>query len=457
MSDVEKFLGRYVSINTRFEDYRDGIPIKELLHTEGTLTGVRGMLLEAQDFKVPLGIRCLIASTTGQLFEAEVIGFDHQTTYLMPLGVIPAVVAGAKIISTGKMHEVSVDPDLVGRVMDASGHFLDNLGPIMYSSRVNMTPIKLNPLLRALVDSPVDMGIRVLNACLPVGRGQRIGLCGAPYSGKTTLLGMMAKFSEIKRVVIGLVGFGTREIQEFIVHHLGEECLRKAVVVVARQDDPPIARLHALMRATSIAEYFRDQGEDVLLLADSLTQFIQAQCEIALMLNEPATIQGYPASVLHKVVELIERAGRTHLSSGSITACYTVSTAADGMPPDPFAEVLHAVLDGRIVLSNELAAKGYYPAVDILQSKNSAMQHYVSADQLSHIQHIKELYARQQKSVHSIAELPDTAQKNMTIAQFNAAQKTFIDFLVQAQDVRISYLHSIAALKHLYTALCPEG
>ncbi len=346
---------------------------------EGSVTQMTGLTLEAQGCRAAIGSRCLIHSTDNRIIESEVVGFSEHKTYLMPTGETRGILPGARVIPTGKQLRIPVSDGLLGRVLDANGQPLDDLGPIRAKSWQNLNATPINPLQRAPIREPLDVGIRAINGLLTVGRGQRLGLFAGSGVGKSVLLGMMTRHTSADITVVGLVGERGREVNEFVTEILGAEGLARAVVVAVPADNPPLKRLHGAMVATSIAEYFRDQGKNVLLLVDSLTRFAQAQREIALAIGEPPATRGYPPSVFAKLPQLVERAGMTQAHSGSITAIYTVLAEGDNQN-DPIVDSARAVLDGHIVLSRRIAEKGQFPAIDIEASISRLMNTLASPE-----------------------------------------------------------------------------
>lgn len=339
---------------------------------EGSVTQMTGLTLKAQGCRAAIGSRCMIHTADNNTIESEVVGFSEDKTYLMPTGEIRGILPGARVIPTGSQLRIPVSDDLLGRVLDANGQPLDGLGPIRAKRWQPLNAAPINPLHRAPIREPLDVGIRAINGLLTIGRGQRLGLFAGSGVGKSVLLGMMTRHTSADITVVGLVGERGREVNEFVTEILGTEGLARAVVVAVPADNPPLKRLHGAMVATSIAEYFRDQGKNVLLLVDSLTRFAQAQREIALAIGEPPATRGYPPSVFAKLPQLVERAGTSQAHSGSITAIYTVLAEGDNQN-DPVVDSARAVLDGHIVLSRHIAEKGQFPAIDIEASISRLM------------------------------------------------------------------------------------
>lgn len=351
-----------------------------LLHC-GRVSRAIGLTLEAKGFNQAVGSRCFINVDESQAIEAEVVGFSQERVYLMSLGSIQGLAPGMIITPTGRVAQVETGWPLLGRIINGSGSPIDEGPPIELSETYPLERMAINPLKRAAIDTYLDVGIRAINGLLTVGRGQRIGLFAGSGVGKSVLLGMMTRFTKADVVVVGLIGERGREVKEFIECSLGEEGLKRAVVVAAPSDESPLRRLHGAKVATSIAEYFRDQGKHVLLLMDSLTRFAQAQREIALSIGEAPATKGYPPSVFAKLPKLVERAGNGEPGSGSITAFYTVLTEGDDLN-DPIADAARAILDGHIILNRSLAEEGLYPAIDVEASISRVMQTVVSEEQM---------------------------------------------------------------------------
>ncbi|MBE0440259.1 MAG: flagellar protein export ATPase FliI [Gammaproteobacteria bacterium] len=374
----------------------------ELLFVEGRLTRMVGLTLEAVGFQAAIGSRCEIQGANGKPIEAEVVGFSGDILYLMPTDDIRGLVPNARVRPIQSDSQVPVGEALLGRVVDGSGKPLDGKGPLRVKEKVPLHGEAVNPLARAPVRQHLDVGVRAINALLSVGRGQRMGLFAGSGVGKSVLLGMMTRFTEADVIVVGLIGERGREVKEFIEDILGEVGLARAVVVASPADHSPLMRLHGAMLATSIAEYFRDQGKQVLLLMDSLTRYAQAQREIALAIGEPPATKGYPPSVFSLLPKLVERAGNG-LNGGAITAIYTVLTEGDDQQ-DPIADAARAILDGHIVLSRRLAETGIYPAIDVEASISRVMPQIVDDNHLKQAQHFKQIYStyRQNQDLISV-------------------------------------------------------
>ena len=384
----------------------------------GRLTRVAGLVMEASGLKLATGSNCRVFMPSGQEVNAEVVGFHGDRLYLMPAtdvyGLAPGALVEPNVTCSmdiprlgeefaprrrieDRIRQVAVGPELLGRVVDGAGRPLDRLGPVEASRQMPLYSRPFNPMEREPIRDVLDVGVRSINALLTVGRGQRMGLFAGSGVGKSMLLGMMARYTSADVVVVGLIGERGREVKEFIENILGEEGLRRAVVVAAPADSPPLLRLHGAAYATTIAEFFRDQGLNVLLIMDSLTRYAQAQREIALAVGEPPATKGYPPSVFAKLPQLVERAGNGRTAGGSITAFYTVLTEGDD-PHDPIADAARAILDGHVVLSRQLADQGHYPAIDIEASVSRVITELLSRQELDQVRRFKALYARYQRS-----------------------------------------------------------
>jgi len=362
----------------------------------GKLVRGVGLTLEAVGCQIPIGGRAMVQTLHGRV-EAEVVGFADKVTYLMPIESIKGIVPGSFVEPISTDSGLAVSDKLLGRVIDANGAHLDGLGPICATTRVSTNPPPINPLLRKAVNTPLDVGVRAINAMITVGQGQRMGLFAGSGVGKSVLLGMMTRGTTADVVVVGLIGERGREVKEFIDDILTAEDRKKAVVVAAPADTSPLMRLKGSETAVTIAEYFRNQGKNVLLLVDSLTRYAMAQREIALAIGEPPATKGYPPSVFAKLPALVERAGNGSESQGSITAFFTVLTEGDDLQ-DPIADAARAILDGHIVLSRDLADAGHYPAIDVEASISRVMPQVVSEEHNTQARSIKRVYSTYQQN-----------------------------------------------------------
>lgn len=383
----------------------------------GRLTRAAGLVLEAVGLRLPVGSDCLIevpghgVGNAPRLAEAEVVGFGSDRLYLMPQSDVAGLLPGARVYSLEPTplpsgddtprepgsKRLPVGDGLLGRVLDAAGRPLDGLGPINAAREVPLAGTQINPLMRAPIETVLDTGVRAINGMLTVGRGQRMGLFAGSGVGKSVLLGMMARYTSADVIVVGLIGERGREVKDFIENILGEEGRARSVVVAAPADCSPLLRMQGAAYATRLAEYFRDRGQHVLLIMDSLTRYAMAQREIALAIGEPPATKGYPPSVFAKLPTLVERAGNGPEGGGSITAFYTVLTEGDDQQ-DPIADSARAILDGHIVLSRSLAESGHYPAIDVEASISRAMTALISPEQFGSVRRFKQLMSRYQRN-----------------------------------------------------------
>lgn len=390
------------SITSRLQHYAPRRLISNEPVAEGRITRSVGLTLEAVGLKVSVGKQCEVINGDGRRIEAEVVGFAGDRVFLMPIKRVEGLQPGARVVPVSAQQGMRIGPQLLGRVVNGIGQPLDNKGPLIGDEFLDFTPQEINPLQRNPISETLDVGVRAINALITVGRGQRLGLMAGSGVGKSVLMGMMTKFTTADIVVVGLIGERGREVKEFIDHILGEEGLRRAVVVASPADDAPLMRLRASQLSSRIAEYYRDKGLNVLLLMDSLTRYAQAQREIALAIGEPPATKGYPPSVFAKIPQLVERAGNADKGQGSITAFYTVLTEGDDLQ-DPIADSARAILDGHVVLSRRLAEEGIYPAIDVEASISRAMQNIVPEEHLKNMQRFKQLLSRYQQNRDLIA------------------------------------------------------
>jgi len=445
------------------------IPIR----TYGRLTRAVGLVLEAVGLRLPVGSDCLIELPPGyaqRTTEAEVVGFAGDRLFLMPQTEVAGLLPGARVypLEAGAVLNNNGSPPaapgskrlpagagMLGRVVDAAGRPLDGLGPLDFSREVPLSAAPVNPLARAPIDSVLDVGVRAINALLTVGRGQRMGLFAGSGVGKSVLLGMMARYTSAEVIIVGLIGERGREVKDFIENTLGEEGLARAIVVAAPADTSPLLRLQGAAYATSLAEYFRDQGKDVLLIMDSLTRYAMAQREIALAVGEPPATKGYPPSVFAKLPALVERAGNGARDAsgkgGAITAFYTVLTEGDDQQ-DPIADAARAILDGHVVLSRSLAESGHYPAIDIEASISRAMTALIEPAQFDAVRRFKQMLSRYQRNRDLISVGAYAAGHDLQLDKAIALYPEIEAFLQQGMTERAGYPEAVAQLEQLFQA-----
>ena len=436
---------------------------------EGRLRRMVGLTLEAEGCQAAVGELCVIQNEhtlsrktdnaanalsspntpDSRSVQAEVVGFADDRLFLMPTGRVSGLTSNMRVKPVNRSSNVQVSDALLGRVIDGSGQPLDGYGNPGPGASTPLQGQVTNPLDRAPVKQPLDVGVRAINSLLTIGRGQRVGLFAGSGVGKSVLLGMMTKFTNADVVVVGLIGERGREVREFIENNIGEDGMRRSIVVASPADDPPLLRLHGAMLATSIAEHFRAQGRNVLLLMDSLTRFAQAQREIALSIGEPPVTRGYPPSVFSKLPQLCERAGNGVHEGGSITAIYTVLAEGDDQN-DPVADAARAILDGHIVLSRDIAGAGLFPAIDIAASASRTMDQTVDADKLAYARLFRKLYSayREHEDLLNIGAYQQGSNQDvdMAIALWPKLQ----DFLRQDANSVCSFEQSHAMLEALF-------
>jgi len=418
------------------------------LVVEGKLSRMVGLTLEAVGCRAAIGSRCRIEAKNGRMIEAEVVGFSDARIFLMPTAEVHGLEPDCRVIPMGKNSLAKVGFGLLGRVLDGAGNALDGKGPLKTDALISLNGVPINPLTRKPIREPLDVGVRAINSILSVGRGQRMGLFAGTGVGKSVLLGMMTKFTTADIVVVGLIGERGREVNEFVLKTLGEDGLKRAVVVVSPADCPPLMRVHAALLSTSIAEYFRDQGLDVLLLMDSLTRFAQAHREIALAIDEPPATKGYPPSVFAKLPHLVERAGNADHGGGSITAFYTVLVEGDDTN-DPIADAARGVLDGHVVLSRSLAESGHFPAIDIEASISRVMPDIIDAGHMQMARDLRRLYSLYQQNRDLISVGAYQPGSNPRLDKAIEKNPAILDFLQQDMDEAVDIDRSLQELAQL--------
>ncbi|HTY99842.1 MAG TPA: flagellar protein export ATPase FliI [Rhodocyclaceae bacterium] len=460
---------RAAAIRDFLADCRDQAAQANPFRTTGRLTRINGLVMEAAGLKLPLGSACLIETPAGGTVEAEVVGFAGERLYMMPTEDAYGLAPGAQVFPqetppplprVGQVNEprrrvfdrtkhLPAGSQLLGRVVDANGRPLDGLGPIEPKPSRSLVSRPLNPLRRGAISRSLDVGIRALNGLLTIGRGQRLGLFSGSGVGKSVLLGMMARYTAAEIIVVGLIGERGREVKEFIEQNLGEEGLKRSIVVAAPADVSPLMRLQAASYATAIAESFRDEGRQVLLIMDSLTRFATAQREIALAVGEPPVTRGFPPSVFARLPQLVERAGNGPEGGGSITAFYTVLAEGDDQQ-DPIADAARAILDGHIVLNRNLADAGHYPAIDIEQSISRAMTNLIDDRHLALVRRFKQLYSRYQRARDLLAVGAYARGSDPLLDEAIALYGRMEHYLQQGIEERADYQSSQAALEALF-------
>ncbi|AEM78816.1 MULTISPECIES: flagellar protein export ATPase FliI [Thermoanaerobacter] len=413
-------------MSNMLDKYKKVLQEKRLIQYYGKVSQVIGLTIESTGPLSNIGEICNIKTINGNTILAEVVGFKEEKVYLMPLGNMEGIGAGSKVIATGQTLRINVGNELLGRVLDGLGNPIDGKGPIKFEKSIPINNVPPDPLERKRIREVIPLGIKAIDGLLTCGKGQRIGIFAGSGVGKSTLLGMMARNAKADLNVIALIGERGREVNEFLEKDLGEEGLKKSVVVVATSDTPALIRVKGAMTATAIAEYFRDQGLDVLLMMDSVTRFAMAQREVGLSIGEAPVSRGYTPSVFSVLPKLLERSGCS--KKGSITALYTVLVDGDDLN-EPIADAVRGILDGHIVLSRKLANKNHYPAIDVLASVSRVINDIITEEH-------KELIARFKDILATYTEAEDL----INIGAYNFGSNPKIDEAIELNEKMNSFL-----------------
>ncbi|MDH5669796.1 MAG: FliI/YscN family ATPase [Nitrospira sp.] len=406
-------------------DVLDGV---DPICVSGRVVQAVGIVIEGYGPVTTVGELCAISREDGgEPVAAEVVGFRGDRILLMPLGDMRGIGPGSLITMTGRVASIPVGTGLLGRIVDGLGRPLDEKGPVAATERYPLHASPLNPLQRARIRTPLDLGIRAINGFLTCGQGQKMGIFSGAGVGKSVLLGMISRYTKADVNVIALIGERGREVKEFLERDLGPAALQHSVVVVATSDQAPLVRLRAALVATTIAEYFRDAGKHVLLLMDSLTRLAYSQREVGLAIGEPPTTKGYTPSVFAMLPKILERVG-TGPGEGTITGLYTVLVDGDDLN-DPVADSVRSILDGHIVLSRALAAQNHFPAIDLLQSTSRVMRDIIGREHSDAARAVLELIARYRQSEDLIL-----------LGAYKQGMNSTLDRAVQAQDAINTYV-----------------
>lgn len=414
---------------------------------EGSVVQVLGLVLEVEGVTSQIGDLCYIQGQNAIPISAEVVGFRGDRVMLMPLADLYGIRPGSKVVSRDRPFTIRVGEDLKGRILDGMGHPMDGKGPIESRTLWSLTHTPPHPLGRRPIDEPLCTGIRAIDGLLTCGRGQRIGIFAGSGVGKSTLMGMIARNSAADVNVVALIGERGREVREFIERDLGEEGLKRSVLVVSTSDQPALMRIKGAWVATAIAEYFRDQGADVALLMDSVTRFAMGQREIGLAVGEPPVSKGYPPSLFSLLPKLLERTGTSN--KGNITSFYTVLVESDDLN-EPLVDTVRSIVDGHIVLSRDLAMENHYPAIDILGSVSRLMPSITDKEHQKAAGRLREVLATYERSKDLINIGAYVTGSN---AQIDFAQKmlpSIKSFLKQPAQEVSPYPETLAALKKLF-------
>ena len=410
----------------------------------GVLTRVTGMMLSARGVRAPLGAYCEVIADQGEGITCEVVGFDGDEVMLMPFAAVQGLLPGTGVRVMTHTARVGVGGQLLGRVVDGLGLPLDGGSLIEPDVYVPLRGERRNPLQRSPIHEVLDVGVRAINSLLTIGRGQRIGLIAGSGVGKSMLLGMMTRFTAADVVVVGMIGERGREVLDFVTETLGPEGRQRAIVVAAPGDCSPVVRLRATHYTCAIAEYFRDQGKDVLLLMDSLTRVAHAQREVGLAVGEPPTTKGYTPSVFSMINELVERAGSV-ATGGSITGIYTILAEGDDAN-DPIVDGARAILDGHVLLSRDLAALGQYPAIDINLSVSRLANKLVTAEQRALVRKFRRLMATWEENRDLVAVGAYRPGTNADLDEALQRRGALRSFLQQDSDEQVDFASGFAQL-----------
>jgi len=427
--------------------YRNALEHLNLIKYSGRVSKVIGLTIESEGPAVELGEVCDIFPLKSDIpIKAEVVGFKGETVFLMPLGEMSGIGPGSKVVATGHELHVDVGENLLGRVLDGLGHPIDGKGKPVTNKKYSADNDPPNPLMRDRILDPLPLGVKAIDGLITCGRGQRIGIFAGSGVGKSTLMGMIAKNTTADVNVIALIGERGREVREFIENELGEEGLKKSVLIIATSDKPALVRVKGALLATSIAEYFRDQGKNVVLMMDSLTRFSMAQREIGLAVGEPPVTRGYTPSVFAVLPRLLERAGNSE--KGSITGLYTVLVDGDDFN-EPISDAVRGILDGHILLSRRLAHLGHYPAIDVLGSVSRVMPQIVQDEHLEASRRFKEIMATYSEAEDLINIGAYAKGTNPKIDEAIEKYPIYMKYLSQGMHERSTYNESVKLLKEL--------
>jgi flagellum-specific ATP synthase len=426
--------------------YQDRLSQVDASPLVGRVVRTVGLLIESSGPRASVGSICEIAASSGPPLTVEVVGFQDSTLLTVPLGDTSGIRPGDRVVARGNVASVPVGKALLGRVVDALGRPLDGSSLTLHH-RYPLRPAPLNPMSREPVTKPIGTGVRAIDALLTCGRGQRVGLFGGSGVGKSTLLGMITRGTAADVIVLGLVGERGREVRGFLEHDLGPEGRKRSVVVVSTSDNPPLLRMRAAYTATSIAEFFRDQGLNVLLLMDSVTRFAMAQREVGLAAGEPPTTKGYPPSVFAELPALLERAGAVQ-GKGSITAMYTVLVDGDDHN-EPISDAVRAILDGHVVLSRDLASRNHYPAIDVLRSVSRTMPDVTDAGHRGKAGTVRGWMASIRDTEDLVSVGAYVPGANPKVDEARARAEAIEGFLCQPADTLCGFADATKALQEL--------
>ncbi|MGD8981424.1 MAG: FliI/YscN family ATPase [Desulfobacterales bacterium] len=433
----------------KWDKYQEALRSCQPVKMEGKIVKVAGIVAQANGPGMSIGSLCCIKNSSGQSMQAEVIGFNDKRVIVMPFGEMRGIEPGSRIVDINKNPSIKVGEAYLSRIVDGLGNPIDGKGSIQAKADYPIYGNVINPLKREIINDVVDVGVRSINAMHTLGKGQRIAIMAGSGVGKSVLMGMIARHAAADVIVIALIGERGREVREFIERNLGEEGLKKSVVVAATSDSPALVRIRGAHLATTVAEYFRDKGLDVILIMDSITRFAMSLREVGLAAGEPPSAKGYTPSVFIQIPKLLERTGNVE-KKGSITGIYTVLVEGDDMN-EPIADTVRSIVDGHIVLSRDLAHKGHYPAVDVLRSISRVMYDIVEDDHLDMARKLVKVLAtyREAEDLINIGAYIDGTDPQIDFAKKMIHKIN--SFLQQDINQSITFKESVVRLKEMFT------
>ncbi len=418
------------------------------IQLEGRVAKIIGLIVEGVGLNMGIGNLCEIYNEFDEKILAEVVGFKADRVLLMPYGDVRGVRVGSRIVLVEKRPAADVGDGYLGRVINGMGEPLDGLGPVHSTQKYPLYGEPVNPLERESISELMDVGVSVINTILPLGKGQRVAIMAGSGVGKSVLMGMMAKHTEADVTIIGLIGERGREVKDFIENNLGPDGMKKTVVVAATSDSPPLVRMRGAYLATAMAEYFRDQGKDVLLIVDSITRFAMSSRDVGLSAGEPPTNRGYTSSFFVRIPILLERAG-TIKGKGSITGIYTVLVEGDDLN-DPVGDTVRSIVDGHIVLSRKLANRGFYPAIEVLESVSRVARDVVPPEHTKLREETIEILSAYADAEDMISIGAYASGSNQAIDQAIKLKPKLDALRKQDIDARTNYEVSLNKLKAIY-------
>jgi flagellum-specific ATP synthase len=437
-------------LTIKWNKYQEALRYCQPIKMEGKIVKVAGIVAQANGPGMSIGSLCSIRNGSGQNMQAEVIGFNDKRVIVMPFGEMRGIEPGSRIVDINKRPTIKVGDAYLSRVVDGLGQPIDGKGAIQAQADYPIYGNVINPLKRQIIHQVIDVGVCSINAMHTLGKGQRIAIMSGSGVGKSVLMGMIARHTNADVIVIALIGERGREVREFIERNLGEDGLKKSVVVAATSDSPALVRIRGAHLATTIAEYFRDKGLDVVLIMDSITRFAMSLREVGLAAGEPPSAKGYTPSVFIQIPKLLERTGTVE-KKGSITGVYTVLVEGDDMN-EPIADSVRSIVDGHVILSRDLAHKGHYPAVDVLSSISRVMHDIVEDDHLNMARKLVKVLAtyRESEDLINIGAYVDGTDPHIDYAKKNIHKIN--SFLQQDINESMSFKESVIRLKNVLAA-----